>query len=459
MRIGLLVLFSPLLIISCISPEEDGTDTLKLPEVVTFSEHIAPLIHRNCTPCHRPGQAGPFSLITYEDVKAASDMVRFMTSRRYMPPWPADTSYSRFLGERVLSEMEIALIGAWIDKGRKLGDTTLLPPAPEYPEGSMLGDPDHVVWMKDTLELPGGTADRFLIAKAGFELPQDTFLRAIEFIPGNRELMHHMNGHLVNYEDGAKSDVLEGGSYVDAETTTSLQAYERLGLANDDGSYPSLTPSVTNYLPMVSPPVLPEGLGGYYLNRKGAFLMNTMHFGPNTKDTSDLSRFNLFFSPVPPERPMLELQIGTLGITEVEPPLVLEPGDKKTFSSSYTLPKSISIATINPHMHLLGTKFLAYAVPPSGDTIPLIRINEWDFRWQYFYTFPKLLVIPQGSTIHVFGSFDNSSENEDNPYSPPRRIEAPSDRNMRTTDEMFQFFINYLDYQDGDETISLDTGI
>jgi hypothetical protein len=322
----------------------------------------------------------------------------------------------------------------------------------------MLGEPDYVVWLTDTLELKGGVADRFLIAKAAFELPQDTFIRAIEFVPGNRELLHHMNGAIVNYRAEAKADPFEGETYVDAETTTSLEAYERLALANDDGTYPPLIPSAVNYLPMVSPAVLPEGLGGYYIKKKGAFLMNTIHFGPNTRDTTDLSRFNLFFAPSPPKRPMKELQIGTLGITKVFPPLVLEPGERKKFRSSFTLPESISVATLNPHMHLLGTEFLAYAVKPDKDTIPLIRINEWDFRWQYFYTFPKLLVIPKGSTIHVFGSFDNTAENKHNPFSPPRRVEAPTDRNMRTTDEMFQFFINYMDYLPGDESISLGTG-
>ncbi len=423
---------------------------------VTFAEHIAPIVHANCTPCHRPGQAGPFDLITYDDVSAAANMMKLMVNGGYMPPWPADTTYSRFLGERALSQREIDLIDVWVADGKPSGDLSSAPEPPSYPVGSMLGEPDHVVWLKEPYELKGGAADQFLIAKAAFELLADTFLKAVEFVPGNRELVHHMNGHLVTYQAGAKQDVHAGVSYVNAETSTSFGAYQQLSVANDNGSYPTLTPSVVNYLPLVSPAVLPEGLGGYKLSKQGAFLMNTLHYGPNERDTTDHSRFNLFFAKSPPERPMRELQIGTLGVTEVVPPLILEPGDVKTFSSSFTLPDTISIATINPHMHLLGTKFLAYAVEPTGDTIPLIRINEWDFRWQYFYTFPKLMVIPKGSVIQVYGSFDNSGNNKNNPFDPPRRVEAPVDRNMRTTDEMFQFFINYLEYEVGDAAISLD---
>ena len=80
-----------------------------------------------------------------------------------------------------------------------------------------------------------------------------------------------------------------------------------------------------------------------------------------------------------------------------------------TFRCQYTIPADISLLTINPHMHLLGKSFLAYAVDPAGDTIPLVRIPRWDFRWQYFYTFEHLLPMPRGTTIYVEGEMDNTA--------------------------------------------------
>jgi len=106
-------------------------------------------------------------------------------------------------------------------------------------------------------------------------------------------------------------------------------------------------------------------------------------------------------------------------------------------------------------MHLLGKSFWAFAIKTDGDTIPLIKIPKWDFRWQYFYTFEKMLKIPAGSTIVVIGVYDNTKNNPLNPYSPPRVV-GEKDGSMRTTDEMFQFIINYLPYQTGDENISLE---
>ncbi len=426
-----------------------------LPDTVTFAAHIAPIVHVHCTPCHRPGHAGPFPLITYGDVRRRARMVHYMTAHRYMPPWPADTAYARFLGERVLTARQIALIDKWVRQGAPPGDTARVPPPAMPVEARWWDAPDAVVWMPDTFRIPGDDRDRFVITKAAFELERDTFLRAVAFVPGNQRGVHHMNGALVSYAEGAKRDVHEGFAYIDADRSATPDAYAALGLRNDDGSWPTLTPNIVNHLPGMAPVMLPAGIGGHAIPRQGAFLMNTIHYGPSARDTSDRSRFHLWFMDRPPQRPMREVQIGTRGMTPVEPELVIPPGAVKTFTSRYTLPAAISVVTINPHMHLLGRSFLAYAVTPAQDTIPLVRINDWDFRWQYAYTFRHLLPIPAGSVIHVFGTFDNTSDNPHNPYDPPRTARAPRDGHMRTTDEMFQFFVNYVDHVPGDDTISL----
>ena len=98
---------------------------------------------------------------------------------------------------------------------------------------------------------------------------------------------------------------------------------------------------------------------------------------------------------------------------------------------------------------------MAFAIQSNGDSIPLIKINQWDFRWQYFYTFKKMQKIPAGSTIFVYGTYDNTKNNPLNPFNPPRVV-AEREGSMRTTDEMFQFIITYLPYQNGDENVSLE---
>ncbi len=374
-----------------------------------------------------------------------------------MPPWPADPHYTQFAGQRVLTEKEIRLLEKWVKDGSPLGPADKMPKMPEYPIGSDIGTPDMRIAVQPYM-LSANSTDKFLLVKVPFELPADTFASLIEFIPGRGNVVHHVNGDMVKYDYTKKSDVMAGERIVTmaGDTTTLLQAYQRLGLPNDDGSYPVLQKSVVNYLPGVFGQRYPEGLGGYKLPRKGAFLLNDLHYGFNNKgDILDSSYINIFFSPVPPGRPVKEFQLGTLGVAPVEPNLVLEPNTIRHVYSRYTVPADISVLTVNPHMHLLGKSFKAFALKPNGDTIRLISIPRWDFNWQYFYTFKKMVKIPQGSTVIAEGLYDNTRHNFNNPFSPPQLV---TDKNgsMKATDEMFQFIVTYLPYQPGDEEISLE---
>lgn len=441
------------LLSACGQPQEETTGD-GLPETVTWSEHIAPLVYRECTPCHRPGHAGPFSLMTYQDASRRAQLLAAVTESRFMPPWPADIGYSTFVGQRHLTNAEIALFKRWAVQNAPEGDLSQAPPAPVYPEGSTLGKPDFVVKIDKPVQIPGDNEEHFWIVKIPFELPRATYLKAVEYVPGHRRIVHHMNGHLINYEPGKKRDVYGGIRHVDPLLMGYAESYQRLDLPNDDGSYPALTTSVMNYLPGMQPVVYPQGIGGWPIATKGVFLLRDIHYAASPVDTQDAAYLNLFFSPDPPERPTQEIQLGTLGISEIEPALIIPPDTIMTFRTQAMVMQDISLLTLNPHMHLLGKSYWAYAITPRSDTIPLIRIPKWDFRWQYNYTFPKMLKLPAGSTVYVEGVFDNTRNNPNNPFNPPRTVREP-EGNMRTTDEMFQLIITYLPYKAGDENISL----
>jgi hypothetical protein len=205
----------------------------------------------------------------------------------------------------------------------------------------------------------------------------------------------------------------------------------------------------------VLPTLYPEGIGGFTMKRKGAIFLKDMHYGPQQYDRYDSSYFNIFFSQKPPERRTLEFQLGTFGVSVIDPPLVIPPDTVMTFVTRFTVPMDISVLTINPHMHLLGKSFWGFALTPGGDTIRLIRIKQWNFQWQYFYTFRRPVKIPKGSTIYAYGVYDNTTSNPLNPFNPPRTV-SEKQWSMRTTDEMFQFIITFLPYKKGDENISLE---
>ncbi len=420
-----------------------------------FSKDISAVVYKHCTPCHRPGSGAPFDLITYDDVKKHLHTVQVVINERLMPPWPADTSYSHFRDEKVMKQEEIDLINHWIETGAPLGNPDEIPPPPVFINGSNFGKPDMVIRMRSPFKIIGDNRDNFIMLKIPFELPRDTFIRAIEIIPGNKKLVHHINAHLVQYEEGKKKDNYSGRPFIDTEKHDKRSSFDLLDLENDDGTYPTLTPSVTNYLPGVETSFYPEGIGGYRVKKQCALLLDNIHYGPSAVDTSDQTSFNIFFSPVPPKRPTGEFILGTSGISPVEPPLVIPAGSVKSFVTRYQVPEDISLITINPHMHLLGVSFQAFCVKTDGDTIPLIHIPKWDFRWQYFYTFQKMIKIPAGSVIVALGKYDNTENNPLNPYHPPRVI-SEREGSMRTTDEMFQLICTFIPYKPGDENISLE---
>lgn len=427
---------------------------LDLPKTVTFNTHVAPIIHTNCTPCHRQDGGAPFQMVSYRDVAKRAKMIRDVTATGYMPPWPADPNYRSFVGERFLTEREKAILAKWVEDGTPKGKGQ--PPQPErLAPGSMFGKPDLVVPFIDSVFIKGDNLDKFMVIKVPFEIPKDTFIKLIEFVPGNLDLVHHMNGHLITYSSDKKADVFEGNNVVTDVDGSTMETYQLLSIANDDGSFPTLTPSVSNYLPGVLPAIYPEGIGSYKVRQKSAFLIKNMHYGPSPIDAYDQSYFNVFYADGPPERPIREWMLGTLGISEVKPSLVVPPDRVMTVETNFTVPQDVSLLTVNPHMHLIGRSFKAWATTPSGKEIPLVSIPDWDFRWQYFYTFPKMLKIPKGSIIHAEGVYDNTLDNPNNPYDPPKTVVEPVNRDMKTTDEMFQFIITYLPYQSGDEKISL----
>ncbi len=439
--------FGIFLLVSCTGPEH---------KTVTFEKNIAPLIYRHCTPCHRNQQAGPFNLVTLEEIRSKARQIAYVASVRYMPPWPADVHYRHFSGEKYLSAEEIEWLKIWVEQGTPAGDSTRFPEPPVFSDSLSSGKPDLVLRMPNRVLLKGNMTDHFMVMKFPYELPQDTFVRLIGFVPGNRKLLHHMNAHLVQFDSAYnKRNVNEGDWVVDHILDQSHEIHQKLGLLYDDGTYPRLVPSVCNYLPGVETNIFPEGLGGYKISKKGAIYLNDMHYGPSPVDQYDDSYFTIYFSKEPPARPVREFQMGTLGISKIEPPLSVPPDTVKTFVTEMRVLESLSLVTVTPHMHLLGKSFLAYAITPSGDTIPLVRIPKWDFRWQYFYKFTSLVKIPAGSRIRAEGVFDNTSKNPNNPYYPPRLI-MERNGSMRTTDEMFQLIVQYFPYREGDEKISLE---
>lgn len=457
-RLSSFILF--LFVLFACAPSETKEDESNTKKDPTWAEDIAPIVFKNCTPCHRPGESGPFNLLSYADAVKKSKQIKFVTQSGYMPPWPADASYSHFVGERVLSAKEKQVIKIWVEHGIPRGDSLKEPTVPQFYTGSYFGKPDLVIRPQQAVAVKGNGTDVFLIMKYPYQIEKDTLIDFVEFVPHNRKLIHHVNGHLISY-DATRSFNYMSGESVHSDTKAQLmEVYKSMHIPYTDKlrpDFPTLTPNTVYYLPGYLPPSYPKEVGGYKFRKNGAFLLNNIHYGPSNKDLLDSSYINVFYRKSPIERRMTESQLGTFGVSKIEPEFIIPPNEIKTFHTQTTLASDISMLSVNPHMHLIGKTFWAFALKPNGDTVPLIRIKKWDFRWQYYYTFKHPVKLEKGSSIHVYGTFDNTNQNPNNPFHPPQSItQGNGVESMKTSEEMFQFIFTYMGYKEGDEKIDLE---
>lgn len=409
---------------------------------VTFTKDIAPIVYNKCTTCHRPNEIGPFSLTNYDEVASYADMIKYVTAIRYMPPWKADPHFSRFIGERALTDDEIAKIAAWVDNGVPYGNSAEEPSLPNFPTGSQVGTPDLVLHFAQPFTHKGGNEDEYRVFVFPTGLTQDKEISTIELRPGNRKVLHHA---LFAYDVTGSAEAMDAAD--------PKYGYDGFGGFGIDSALNNMFPG---YVPGQKPVPYPKGLGQTL--PAGADLLMQAHYGPFANESVDSSTINVFFKKEPVER-----QVQNLIFLPIPPYLngdifLMAPNTVKTFHTQFTTPIKVSVFAIWPHAHLLNKSYEVFAVHPNGDTTNLIRIPDWDFNWQGVYSFKKFIVLEAGTTVYANVTYDNTTNNASNPNSPPAWVTWGE----KTTDEMLFMPINFVLYKQGDENVVLDeetTGI
>ncbi|AOM77210.1 calcium-binding protein [Pedobacter steynii] len=415
---------------------------------ITYYQHIAPIIKTKCAPCHRPGDAAPFSLLTYQDVAKRASFIKKVTQAGYMPPWKPDNHYRDFQNDRSLSAKEKQLIVDWVDQKAPEGKATRGQEeiaSLSATETKFHRKPDYTIKMKKPFLVKGDNKERFIVFKIPFEQGQLQNVEAIEFESSNKKIIHHANFAIHPVEEGI--DINQGDDY--------------LNLTDDDRTkyamYFPFKKSMTYYggwIPGTSYESYPNDMG-WVMPKRGVILL-TIHYAPTGVDMEDISGINFFYKKTPINRKVSVISLGSGGIGEksIEPYFMIPADSVRKFNLKITTPEDQSLLYVWPHMHLLGKDFKAYAVSPQGDTIKLVSIPSWDFRWQEIYRFKKLVKIPKGSVLTIEGTYDNRKENPNNPNNPPKMVFSAKD--MKSTDEMMTLVMVFLPFKEGDETLFLD---
>ena len=396
----------------------------------TWSGNVASIVYNKCATCHHSGGIAPFSLMTYEEVEPMASAMHNAIITGEMPPWPPDENYQQYSHSRLLSTAEKTTILNWLTNGAPEGIASQTPPPPVFNIGSVLGTGDLTLQIPNYRSKAQGGQDDYVCFSIPTGLAAQRTIRAIEVIPGNREIVHHA---LI---------------YVDEDGT-----YPTDTVGGDCGG-PQDAALITAYTPGSTPLVFPSGTG-FKLGMNipaGSNIILAMHYPEGSYGLMDSTKVIFHFYP-PTETGIRDVYAAPVLQNWS---LVLPPNQVTTATAHYppsgTLPIDISVLSVFPHMHLLGEKIKAYAIDPQGDTIKYANIPHWDFHWQDFYFFRHIQKTPAGSVIKGEATYNNTVNNAHNPFNPPQLVVAGES----TTDEMFMTYFHYMYYQPGDELYDLE---
>jgi mono/diheme cytochrome c family protein len=392
------------------------SDTRPPTAPVTWSKDVAPIVQQHCQGCHRPGDIAPFPLVSYLDAYRQRQKILRMVERRKMPPWKPVAGFGEFLDVRRLGESEIASIRDWVAAGAPEGDPKDLPPPRQWPDTWTLGAPDTVLAPESAFEVPSSDGDLYRCFVIPTRFAEDRYLSAVEFVPGNRKIVHHVLAYLDTTGASVALDEADPG----------------LGYTCFGGPGFAATGGIGGWAPGAPPQANPDGVG--VLLPAGARVVMQVHYHNRQRGPeSDRTRIGLHFVSKPVDKRVRSIPVLNRGF-------FIPPGaPHHEVRASYTIPpgRDMHAIGIAPHMHLLGREMKVTATYPDGTVAPLIYIDDWDFHWQGTYTFARPVPLPGGTRIDVEAVYDNSPTNRRNPSTPPRAVgwgEA-------TTDEMCIAFV------------------
>lgn len=367
-------------------------------EPVTFYEHVLPLLQKHCQECHHKGGAGPFSLMTLEEVSSHSETIAEVVRDQSMPPWFGSRRH-KFWNERGLNSAERRQIIAWVKTGSPAGDESKAPPARTFVDTKWeIGEPDLVTAALETHEIPAeGVVDYKYVVLPHVFL-QDTWISSAEILPSTPGVVHHCN-----------------------------MLYMKIGEKPDNGNF------ITGRVPGGTAMVLDEGVA--FKIPKGSVIVLQIHYTPNGKPEKNRMSAGFKFPRTVVHKELRHLQANTSKFS-IPPGATAHP-----VSSSRTLPCDASGIGMFSHMHLRGKDMTFTAHYPSGDRELLLSIPNYNYGWQQNYRWiPGEKKFPKGTRIEVVAHYDNSAFN---PFNPDPTVTVKY--GPQTFDEMMFGFFFYTD--------------
>lgn len=342
---------------------------------VTYSKDIAPIFYEHCASCHRPGEIAPMSLLTYESTRPWAKSIAKAVSARVMPPWSGDSDKQVWINDISLNQEQIDTIMDWVAQGAREGNPDDLPEVPVFPETWVLGEPDYIVELP-TVEVPASGEDLFPTGTVTIDIGETRWIRAIEFLPSDRRVAHHM---MTTYNNS-------GGGIETLGTKVGILGVWTAGM---------------------QPFEFPEGMGR--IIAPNAKIQFDSHYHPYGEATSNTTRIGLYFGEG-------ELQKEVTTLTAANMGLRIPPGAAHHEEVAFhVFDRDMQILAFSPHLHLRGKSMRYDLTYPDGRTEVLLDVPKYNFNWQWLYYPTEPIDVPAGSRVDVTAVWNNSEGNPNNP--------------------------------------------
>lgn len=366
-----------------------------------FYKDIAPILWENCSNCHRPGQAGPFPLLSYEDTRKRSRQIKEVVEDAYMPPWHISSKHIAFKGDRRLTEKEKKTLYKWMEVGMPKGDPSSAPAKPVFADDWLAGKPDLVVTMPEPYEVYADGRDIYRNFVFPLKNKETLWLKAIEIRPSARSVVHHALYYADNSGRAVKMDAAE-----------KEPGFRGMGFTQ------RLKP-LGGWAVGGTAKMLPDGMA-FEIPPNTDLVIQT-HFHPSGKIEKEATSLGLYLTKEAPSIPFTGLQLPPrFGIYAG---LRIPAGDPNfVIKDSFRLPVDSEAFGVSAHAHYLGKAMKMVATKPDGSTVELLKINDWDFNWQEGYLYKEPVFLPAGTRIDCSVVYDNSADNPANPSSPPKVV-------------------------------------
>jgi hypothetical protein len=396
---------------------------------ITFTKDIAPILQEKCEACHRPDSIAPMSLVTYEEARPWAKAIRERVITRQMPPWHLDKTVGiqKFKNDRSLSDAQVETIVKWVDAGAPKGDLKDMPAPKQWPDESkwnfaaLYGPPDLIIKSPDWTVPPVGQ-DAWYKPVVPTGITEPRYVRAIEIRPATvkgRKVTHHALARLqqqeANAADNAADDALGvGGLFM--EWAVGKQGEQ---MRPDTGKL-----------------MLP-----------GSKIVFEMHYHAIGEQITDHVELGIYFYPKGEEpkyrQSLAALQSVAGGSRNIDIP------PNSTFVSQNFIPmrRAGRVESYQPHMHLRGKAMSMEAILPTGQTVMLSHVNNFNFNWHnsYVYSDDVAPLLPKGTILKITSWYDNTRSNKNNPD--PDQWVGFGDR---TVDEMGHAWVNISYMSDED---------